>query len=180
MIRVVVGSTNPAKLGAVGRACHARGDLSYVWEIVGKPAPSGVSAQPLSLDETIEGARNRVKALMDQVDVGCWLVGVESGTFRVGLAVFEFTYAFVHPFPTMGGASCGQGLSSAWRLPDHWVPTPPQELSQLAAERGFPAVGSTGPGISGVVSGGQLTRADLAFEAMRNALIDLRPLGGQP
>ncbi|RKD21141.1 hypothetical protein BEP19_15200 [Ammoniphilus oxalaticus] len=59
MIRVAVGSKNPAKLRAVEAAFRRMGIAA---EVVGVTVPSGVSSQPFSDNETLTGAINRAKA----------------------------------------------------------------------------------------------------------------------
>ncbi|GAX90221.1 DUF84 family protein [Effusibacillus lacus] len=59
MLRVAVGSSNPAKVKAVQAAFEALGHQVHV---VGFDVESGVSAQPFSDEETVEGALNRAKA----------------------------------------------------------------------------------------------------------------------
>lgn len=61
MLRVAIGSKNPAKVGAVKLAFDTMGIAA---EIVGVEVESGVSAQPFSDEETIQGAVQRAKAIM--------------------------------------------------------------------------------------------------------------------
>jgi len=73
--RVVVGSTNPVKIGAV-RAVLQR--LAPDVDVSGHAVPSGVPDQPWGDDETIRGAlaRARGACAMDGVELG---VGIEGG-----------------------------------------------------------------------------------------------------
>ena len=75
---VAVGSTNPVKIAAV------RNVLSRIYdyvEVVGVKVSSGVSDQPLSIDETIIGAINRAKRARDKIDADLG-VGIEAGLVR--------------------------------------------------------------------------------------------------
>ncbi|GAA0332773.1 DUF84 family protein [Bacillus carboniphilus] len=77
-MRIVVGSKNPAKINAVKNACeHIR------VELIGLDVPSGVSEQPFSDQETLEGAINRAKNAkeMAQVEIG---IGLEGGVYEQG------------------------------------------------------------------------------------------------
>lgn len=73
--RVVVGSTNPVKVGAV-RAVLQR--LAPQVEVTGHGIPSGVPDQPWGDDETIRGALTRARGAcaMDGAELG---VGIEGG-----------------------------------------------------------------------------------------------------
>lgn len=72
-MKVVVGSKNPVKVGAVEEAFRR-----YYPECIveGIEVESGVSDQPMSEEETIRGARNRASRCSENADFG---VGVEGG-----------------------------------------------------------------------------------------------------
>jgi non-canonical (house-cleaning) NTP pyrophosphatase len=53
-VKVVVGSTNPVKIEAVKTAFEMAWP-EQVWDVTGVPAASGVSVQPMSNEECIEG-----------------------------------------------------------------------------------------------------------------------------
>jgi len=73
--RVIVGSTNPVKVGAVRAVIHR---LAPRADIMGHAAPSGVPDQPWGDDETIRGAvaRARAACAMGDAELG---VGIEGG-----------------------------------------------------------------------------------------------------
>jgi inosine/xanthosine triphosphatase len=78
MLRVAVGSKNPVKVQA------AKSGLDAYWpelgiEIVGLDVESGVSAQPLSDEESIRGATNRAKAALQADSQAAYGIGVEGG-----------------------------------------------------------------------------------------------------
>ncbi len=76
---VAVGSTNPVKVAAARRV------IGYFWpdaEVVAINVPSGVSATPWGIEETVAGARQRAiraRAALD-ADLG---VGLEGGVEEV-------------------------------------------------------------------------------------------------
>lgn len=73
---IVVGSTNPTKVGAV------RNIASAFWPdavIQGLEVDSGVSAQPMSDNEMIQGALNRAQASLARTAADL-AVGLEGGT----------------------------------------------------------------------------------------------------
>jgi inosine/xanthosine triphosphatase len=76
-IKVVVGSTNPVKVEAV-RAAFEMVWPEQAWEVVGVPAASHVSDQPMSDEECIIGARNRAKQALIHLDAA-YAVGLEGG-----------------------------------------------------------------------------------------------------
>lgn len=77
-MRVIVASINPVKLAA------ARGGLQRVFPTVefaieGLSVPSGVPAQPMSDEETLRGARQRMEAArLLQPNSDLW-IGIEGG-----------------------------------------------------------------------------------------------------
>lgn len=73
--KIVVGSTNRAKLTAV------RSTIQRVWpdaEIVGVDVDTGVSVMPMSDDECLAGARNRAEAALAALDADLG-IGLEGG-----------------------------------------------------------------------------------------------------
>lgn len=88
-MKVVVGSTNPVKVGAVEEAFR-----KYWPECVvgGLEVGSGVGEQPRSEQETIDGARNRAKACIGSADYG---VGIEGGVCTIEGKIFECAWVCV-------------------------------------------------------------------------------------
>lgn len=89
-LQVVVGSTNPVKINATLGAFrtlypHLQIDCS------GMPAPSGVAAQPMTEEETLQGARQRVQYCLHQASADFY-VALEGGVeqFAWGPATFAF------------------------------------------------------------------------------------------
>jgi len=75
-MKVIVGSKNPVKVGAVEESFHR------YWpdcEVIGADVASGVSAQPMSEKETINGARQRAYAALKADSTAMYGVGVEGG-----------------------------------------------------------------------------------------------------
>lgn len=72
-MKVAVGSKNPAKINAVKEAFKA-----YPFEIISVDAPSGVSDQPMTDEETIKGAINRAIQAAELSEAGIG-VGLEGG-----------------------------------------------------------------------------------------------------
>lgn len=73
---VAVGSTNPAKVAPVRDVLGAVFGHCRVNPV---DVPSGVRAQPLSVEETTEGARRRAQAALRAMPGAAWGVGIEGG-----------------------------------------------------------------------------------------------------
>jgi len=88
--KVGIGSTNPVKVEAVKNFFAWLGKDDVVFESF--KAPSGVSDQPMSREETIQGAYNRAKWILDNhpdVDLAFGLEGgVEDVDTPVGKRMF--------------------------------------------------------------------------------------------
>ncbi|SFC58512.1 inosine/xanthosine triphosphatase [Bacillus sp. OV322] len=82
MLKVAVGSKNPAKVKAVEKA-YENIDI----EIISLDAASGVAAQPFSDEETIEGAINRAKASRDHSGASIG-IGLEGGVVQTKYGLF--------------------------------------------------------------------------------------------
>ncbi|RUO40090.1 non-canonical purine NTP phosphatase [Aliidiomarina taiwanensis] len=89
-LKVVVGSRNPVKVAAAQAAFTASFPTRKVL-VEGVAAPSGVADQPMSEEETLLGARNRVAYCQAQ-HAADFYVGFEGGVqdFRFGPSTFAF------------------------------------------------------------------------------------------
>ncbi|WP_422122874.1 DUF84 family protein [Planococcus sp. X10-3] len=82
-LKVAVASQNPAKISAVKECFN---ELGIQAEIFAVETASGVSAQPLSIAETRQGAVNRAaSALEENFDMA---IGLEGGVFELDGAMF--------------------------------------------------------------------------------------------
>lgn len=84
MLNIAVGSQNPAKQDAVKTAFSKMG---FNIQITGLDVLSGVSPQPMSDEETIQGAINRAKAVLERgpFDYG---IGLEGGLAKTSYGTF--------------------------------------------------------------------------------------------
>ena len=79
---IAVGSLNPAKIEAVRLGYQAYfPDIACA--ILGTAAPSGVSDQPMSAEESLTGARNRAAQAMLLAPEATYGVGLEGGMHHV-------------------------------------------------------------------------------------------------
>ncbi|WP_409293420.1 DUF84 family protein [Peribacillus sp. SCS-37] len=81
-MKAAIGSHNPAKVGAVRDALG-----SILAEVIPKDVPSGVSEQPFTDEETIQGAINRAVGALKAsgADIG---FGLEGGVVQTERGVF--------------------------------------------------------------------------------------------
>ncbi|WP_010195405.1 DUF84 family protein [Bacillus sp. m3-13] len=75
-MKVIVGSKNPAKYGAVQDAMR---ELEMEAETIALEVESGVSKQPMTDQETIEGALHRARAALKEIDDADFAIGLEGG-----------------------------------------------------------------------------------------------------
>ena len=167
---VTVGSTNPVKLQAVQASFSAyfpKEDFHFQ----DRAAVSGVEAQPFSLDEIIQGAKNRAQLAVQASDFG---VGLEGGLFPCASSnsgYFEITACAIYD-----GQRFAVGLSSAF---EH-----PQAVIDLVRQRGvtistaYYLAGLTtntcigaAEGAIGLLSQGRLTRNEYSQQAVFCALV---------
>ena len=122
-MRVGVGSGNPVKRRAVERVLESSQGRDLTDEVSGDsatvaiesvPVPSGVSEQPTGHAETVTGAENRARAVLDagEYDLG---VGIEGGVARFDGAdgFFLIMWAAVSD-----GSRTGRGAGPSIALPD--------------------------------------------------------------
>lgn len=103
MKKVVVASKNPVKIKAV-KGGFARMFPEEEFEFEGVSAESGVSDQPMSDEETLMGAFNRVKNAKDIVyDVDFW-VGIEGGLEKKNFGMEAFAWVVVESKDKVGRA----------------------------------------------------------------------------
>lgn len=172
-MKVVVGSTNPAKVEAVREILQDYPHLQDA-EVMGMETDSGVGDQPLSLTAVVTGAMNRAKAAFGD---STYSVGIESGLMEVPFS--KSGYMDVCACAIFDGTEYHLGLSSGWEFPD-------KEINRLILEEGLdmsqainkvgltsdPAIGS-GQGAIGIVTKGRLDRKTFTKEAIRSALIHI-------
>lgn len=93
MMKIAVGSQNPAKIEAVQLAFQTIWPDEQ-WELLNIDVVSGVAAQPMSDEESIQGARNRAKEAIKKLSAD-WGVGLEGGLRSAGGSHFTCGWAVV-------------------------------------------------------------------------------------
>jgi inosine/xanthosine triphosphatase len=170
---ISVGTTNEAKLEAVKEILLDYPHLAGA-TVTGMKVSSGVSDQPKSLDETVEGAINRAQSARGNADYG---IGLESGLMAVPKT--KGGYMDVCVCAIDDGKETYIGLSSAWEFPDPEVTKMMTEggldMSQAVNKAGMtsnPQVGAA-EGAIGILTKGKMTRKEYTKQALRTALIHL-------
>lgn len=162
---VAVASANPAKINAVKTAfAHAFAGIDF--DVRGVATDSGVAAQPMSSEETLQGARNRIAALQAQwsLQPADFYVAIEAGLDE------GMTFAWML---VSNGHTTGQARSASLMLP-------PQVVSRLAqgeelgdvmdALAGSHNIKQAG-GAIGLLTADKLSRSNVYHQALILALI---------
>ncbi len=94
MFKIAVGTTRAPKVDGIKEGlaeCATRySELAVPIEFVLEKTESGVSDMPLSIEETMDGARNRANNLLNAGIDADYYVGIEGGTTRVGDKAYLF------------------------------------------------------------------------------------------
>jgi len=105
---VIVGSLNPVKILA-SRLAFERVWPEYDWEVSGVAVPSGVSAQPMSHEESIRGARTRARNAMATAHAD-YAVGLEGGLQHIEDHWYDFGWIVVQDNTGLEGIGATIGL----------------------------------------------------------------------
>jgi inosine/xanthosine triphosphatase len=102
MIKIVVASKNPVKTEAVREGLSAF--LNDSIEILGVSVESGVSVQPMSNADTLQGAENRVNNAMLHFSGHDFYVGIEGGVEDSVSGLMAFAWIVISNGETTGKA----------------------------------------------------------------------------
>ena len=176
---VGVGTTNKCKVAAVRQVLATTPAIAR--SLVACKVSTGVDEQPVGLDVTIAGAKNRAAAARELVrrsapkrrrgsppSLG---LGMESGIFQVGGKWFDVCVA-----SAFDGAEHHLGLSCAFEVPPAVARAlfskAGMDLSKASNDAGVssdPKLGEHG-GLIGCLSGMAITREEYTVQAVRTAL----------
>ena len=176
MKTVIVASKNPVKIQAA-REGFARMFPSQEFEFQGVSTPSGVSDQPFSSEETLQGAYNRASGARDLLPQADYWVGIEGGVEKASAAL---TAGELHVFAWVvildRGALTGKGCTGVFALPAKVA-----DLVHAGIELGVAddmVFGRTnskqGNGAVGLLTGDVIDRAAYYVHAVILALIPFR------
>jgi inosine/xanthosine triphosphatase len=110
MIRIVVASKNPVKLDAVSDGLSVF--LNQSIEIIGVSVGSGVSDQPMSDLETLQGAETRVENSRNQFPDYDFYVGIEGGVEESASGLIAFAWIVIS-----NGLKTGKARTAGFFLP---------------------------------------------------------------
>ncbi len=106
MMIVAVGSTNRVKVNAARLGISALVDVD---DVIGVETESGVSAQPMGDEETMQGAITRARAVLAEVDHAQLGVGLEGGVITIADRMYCYAWcAIVDHHGQLGLASTGK------------------------------------------------------------------------
>jgi inosine/xanthosine triphosphatase len=109
---IVVASTNPVKIGAALEGFR-RMFPTETFSAQGVSVPSGVSDQPMTDAETLQGALNRVRNVRKAAPDADYWVGIEGGVEDRGDQLEAFAWIVV-----MDAARIGKSRTATFYLPD--------------------------------------------------------------
>jgi inosine/xanthosine triphosphatase len=171
-MRICVGSKNKVKLESVKEVIQDYDFLKSA-EVIGLDVPSDISEQPLSLSETIQGAKNRAKAAFQDCD---YSIGMESGFMKVPEArtdYMEQTVCVIYD-----GNEFHIGFGPSFECPQKvmdLILTKGYDLNQACKELGLTDKEKIGgeEGIVGLLTKGRISRKNYTKPAIIMALIHL-------
>lgn len=172
-MKINVASNNPVKVEAVREILQNYPDLAH-YEIIGINVESGVDEQPKSLEETVQGAINRARAVFN--DCCVYSFGIESGLMKVPqtkTGKMDFCVCAIYD-----GMQHHLGLSCAFEFPIkinqmiHELCIDANEAVYRCGLTRDKKMGSS-EGIIGLLTGGRMTRKDYTKQAVQTALIHL-------
>lgn len=171
---IAIGSTNEAKVLAVKEVISEF--PSFKLETLSFDVPSDVSPQPLSLKETIQGAKTRAKNAFVECQRCKYSFGIESGLMEASETATGFLHVSVCSI--FDGEKYYTGLSTGFELPPQilkLVLNKKLDLTQACLQSGISQnakIGST-IGLIGVLSKGRVDRKQYSKECVHTAILQL-------
>ncbi|WP_088005547.1 DUF84 family protein [Indiicoccus explosivorum] len=160
-MRAIVASRNPAKVGAAAAVLE---ETFPAIRVEGRETDSGVSAQPLTAEETLNGAINRAKKALQENDADL-AVGLEGGVYELQGALYLCNWGALAvpggPVLTAGGAQIPlpEVVAAAVRAGEELGPV----MDRFAEETGI----RKHKGAVGVLTEGFITRRSMFEHVVR-------------
>jgi len=110
--KIYVGSANPVKIECTKIGFETVFSANHSFEFIGRSVPSNVSDQPMTNEETLEGAINRMKNLKANHVDGDFFVGIEGGIQRIGNEMEAFAWIVIE-----SNGIVGKAQTSTFQLP---------------------------------------------------------------
>ncbi len=171
MKRVIVASENPVKINTA-REGFSKLFPDDAFEFIGVSVPSGVADQPLSDEETILGARNRIARIREKEPEADYFVGIEGGMEEKEGEFHVFAWIVVENKDQIQG----RGRASTFFLPPA-ITKHIREGKELgeAADIVFNEHNlKQGQGTIGMMTEGYLNRTDYYLQPMLIALVPFK------
>jgi inosine/xanthosine triphosphatase len=171
-MKINIGSKNKNKIDALKEILKEYPDFLNA-EVIFRDVDSGVSRQPKSLDETINGAINRAKNAFDECS---YSFGLESGLMAVPKT--KTGYIDVTTCVIFDGENFHLGMSSAFEYPikvTKYVLENNENISDAFNKLGLTESNNLGSeqGAIGILTKNRLDRKGYTKEAIRTALVHL-------
>ncbi len=172
---LALGSANPIKIEALEEVIREYPDLHQA-TVVPDAVSSDVSEQPLSLEETIRGAKNRAKKAFHANERASYGFGIESGLMAAPGTQSGFLEACICAI--YDGSNHFIGLSCGFEVPRQILELVLQkkmDLNQACHHSGVtsdPKLGS-GQGLIGILTKGRIDRKKYTKQCITTALIQL-------
>ena len=172
---IAIGSTNEAKVLAVKELTIDSPVFSKA-QVISIATSSDVSDQPISLQETIQGAKNRARNAFNQCPECTYSFGIESGLMETS----DVTTGFLHVSVccVYDGENYYTGLSTGVELPPQileLILSKKMNLSQACLHSGISnnaKIGST-EGLIGVLTRGRVDRKEYSKQCISTAILQL-------
>jgi len=167
--KIIVGSKNPVKIAAVKEVIA---DYGWQAKIISKASTSNVREQPLTLAETVLGAKMRAKNAYQDL---CFSIGIESGLMQIPSTEEDVMNVCI--CSVFDGMQHHLGMSCGYRIPKTVATLLMQndkidmnEAMQRLKLTDHPRLGSH-EGSIGLFSNGRITRKDYCKQSLITALI---------
>ncbi len=174
-LTIAIGSVNKAKIEAVKEVFQMVPEFSASL-FASFSVPSGVGEQPMTIEETLLGAKNRAKNAHDICRVSRYSVGIESGLFPVPGT--KTGYLNICICSIYDGKEHYIGLSSGFEIPPRildLVREQNMDLSQACLHSGITddAQIGVGEGLIGILTKGRVDRKEYSKQAIVTALVQI-------
>jgi|GEM_PF-142537 len=110
--RIIVASTNPVKISCALTAFE-QAFPHEKFKVAGTETPSGVSHQPLSEEETLKGAQNRLEFIKAYQKDADYFVSIEGGLKKNEMGYDAFAWVIVHD-----KRKTGKAQTATFELPE--------------------------------------------------------------
>jgi inosine/xanthosine triphosphatase len=172
---IAIGSTNDAKVLAVKETLTDLPSFSKA-QVFSIATSSEVPDQPLSLPETIQGAKNRARNAFNCYETCQYSFGIESGLMEVADVSTRFLHISVCCI--YDGENDYIGLSTGFELPPvilELILNKKMNLAQACLHAGISQntrIGST-EGLIGILTKGKIDRKEYSKQCVRAAILQL-------